>query len=34
MTNIEMELEQGDFRYKESDFWYNPVIGKEVVRFP
>lgn len=33
MTDIEKTLEQRGLRYKESDFWDNPVIGKEIVRF-
>lgn len=27
------ELESKGLRYKESDFWYNEIIGKEIVRF-
>lgn len=28
-----MELDRRELRYKESDWWFNDVIGKEMVRF-
>lgn len=31
--NILNELEEKGLRYKEPDFWYNEIIGKEIVRF-
>lgn len=33
MRNIDVILEQRNLRYSETDFWDNPIIGKEVVRF-
>lgn len=33
MRNIDKVLEERGFRYSETDFWDNPIIGKEVVRF-
>lgn len=32
-TLLQMELENEHLRYKESDFWSHPIIGKELVRF-
>lgn len=31
--NLEKELDERDLRYKNCDFFYHPVIGKEVVRY-
>lgn len=33
MTTMESVLEERGLRYSEKDFWYNPIIEKEVVRF-
>lgn len=32
-SKLQMELENENLRYKESDFYHHPIIGKEVVRF-
>lgn len=32
-SDLQMQLEYEQLRYRESDFWYHPVIGKEVIRF-
>lgn len=33
MKDIDKILEERNLRYSETDFWDNPIIGKEVVRF-
>ena len=33
MKDIDKILEERNLRYSENDFWDNPIIGKEVVRF-
>lgn len=33
MTDFERILEERNLRYKDIDFFNNPIIGKEVVRF-
>ena len=33
MKNIEKVLEEKELRYSEADFWDNPIVGAEVVRF-
>lgn len=33
MKNIEQVLEERNLRYSEADFYHNPIIGREIVRF-
>lgn len=32
-SNLNEVLEQNSFIYKESDYYFDPVVGKEIVRF-
>ncbi len=32
-ASIQQYMEEHDLRFCEKDFWDNPIIGKEVVRF-
>lgn len=32
-VDVQKYLEEHDLRYRDIDFFHNPVIGKEVVRF-